>query len=623
MNISLLQKILKGFAEKPTPEQVKILLGVDINEDTLESVFELGELYGTDLQKWPRHFIAILAGNELLDNIASTEIPVFDTDHTNFVPVFEESKEPELKATKSAPKRRSVESLTEEEQQQIKEIHASNMPYIDKFKWMFDNFGVQQRTANSWFSILGLTQKKATPDVLKGTDSRELTKKIHLITCAQNATPIHKVMWENMKLYADHLDAEIHVIPTRYKNPTSVFTDSKEDWWVEELHPYLDTTNHNVCKDLVILGGFKVQPTAAYPLKELNAITTGRSAIVGHPKMHLESVPVLEGENKQKLWSTGSLTVENYTDSRAGAKGKSHHTFGFIIVEMDGDDFHIRHVPVCEDGTFQDLWFKVDGSVTICDKIRTLVLGDAHFGDHSDDKIDASITLAHQLVPEHVVLHDNFNGHSVNHHEAKDGVKAFHRINNKRHLLSTEIEEMFAMLHWMTQELGSSKFVVVRSNHDAFLDRYLVDRNWKDDAANADWYAECLLVLLRDENCKGVIPYLIEKEFGDRIICLGRDDSYRPGEYQLANHGDLGTNGSKGSPLQYSKLNTKQITAHTHTPTRINGLLVAGTSTKLRVGYNVGPSSWSHADVIEYLNGKGTHIIYNDKFKFTTLEYPL
>ena len=549
-------------------------------------------VHGTDVKHWPAH-LAMQCIKELLPVEATTP-----------------------------PVRRAITSLTPEEEQEIKELHASDKPWLEKLKYMNQRFGIQSRTVPNWFNTLGLSQKQATPDILRGTDKKELTKKILLVTCAQNATPVHTDMWANMKAYAEYLNADISVIPNRYKNPTSIFTEKEDDWWAKEVIPYLDTTDHNACKNLVILGGFKVQPTAAYPLKELSAITTGRTAIVGHPKMHLESVPVLEGEHRQKLWSTGTLTLENYTDSRAGAKGKSHHTFGFVIVELDGDDFHIRHVPVCEDGTFQDLWFKVDGDVTVCDKIRTLVLGDLHVGDHSDDKLDSSITLAHCLTPEHVVLHDIFNGHSVNPHEVKDGVKAFHRINNKRHLLSKEVDEMYGMLHWLTQELHQSKFVVVRSNHDIFVDRYLVDRNWKDDAANADWYAECLLVLLRDENCKGVIPYLIEKEFGDRIICLGRDESYRPGEYQLANHGDLGTNGSKGSPLQYSKLNTKQITGHTHSPSRINGLLVAGTSTKLRVGYNVGPSSWAHADVIEYLNGKGTHIIYNEKYKFTTLPYP-
>jgi len=46
--------------------------------------------------------------------------------------------------------------------------------------------------------------------------------KRYLITGAQNATPVHKGFWSALCVAAKALDAEIIVIPLRYRNPTSL-----------------------------------------------------------------------------------------------------------------------------------------------------------------------------------------------------------------------------------------------------------------------------------------------------------------------------------------------------------------------------------------------------------------
>ena len=64
------------------------------------------------------------------------------------------------------------------------------------------------------------------------------------------------------------------------------------------------------------------------------------------------------------LLSTGACTVKNYTDSKSGKKGEFHHMLGFIIVELDGEDFHIRQVNADDNGNFYDLFSRVkDGKV--------------------------------------------------------------------------------------------------------------------------------------------------------------------------------------------------------------------------------------------------------------------
>ena len=122
---------------------------------------------------------------------------------------------------------------------------------------------------------------------------------------------------------------------------------------------------------------------------------------------------------------------------------------------------------------------------------------------------------------------------------------------------------------------------------------------------------------------KGVIPELINREFPD-FITLGRRDSYKILEWEVGQHGDVGSNGSRGSLLQFRKLNTKIIVGHYHSPGRKDGALAVGTSTHMRVGYNMGPSSWLQSHVIIHENGKAQHINFikdeNGVAHYTTLK---
>jgi hypothetical protein len=63
------------------------------------------------------------------------------------------------------------------------------------------------------------------------------------------------------------------------------------------------------------------------------------------------------------------------------------------------------------------------------------------------------------------------------------------------------------------------------------------------------------------------------------------------------------------------------VVGDSHVPRRAFGVMYVGTSTKLRIGYNVGASSWRNADVICHLDGKCQQIFYmGDKKEFTTFK---
>ena len=66
---------------------------------------------------------------------------------------------------------------------------------------------------------------------------------------------------------------------------------------------------------------------------------------------------------------------------------------------------------------------------------------------------------------------------------------------------------------------------------------------------------------------------------------------------------------------QFRKLNTKLITAHTHSPTRADSHVCVGTTTKLRLSYNKGASGWLQSHAIIHQDGKvqQIHFIGSDK----------
>mgnify|MGYP006267974517 CR=1 FL=1 len=446
------------------------------------------------------------------------------------------------------------------------------------------------------------------------------TKKRFIITWAQNNTPVHKDFLTNIEAYAKHIDASVHVILGRYKNPTSVFTDKDYECWDESILSYADANRHNLHKHLTIMSDVKIQPTATTPLSSMESISGLSSAIFGHPRVSFKTISALEGYEPKMLFTTGACTLKNYTDAKAGKKGEFHHTLGFVVIEIkDKEIFIPRQVTALSNGSFTDLWFNVkNGRVSKIDGIEAVVIGDKHIGDHCRVLDKQQQNLLNILKPKHTIIHDLFNGTSVNHHEEQDPIKQYILEQSGDNLIKKEIESMMTWLDsWKKYNL-----VVVASNHNDWLDRYIKKKDWKRDIKNAMEYMEFSKILLSDKAKKGIIAYLIEERFGKNIKTLGRNDSYRVHGFELSQHGDIGSNGSRGSVIQFKKLSTKMITADSHTPSREEGVLVVGTSTKLRVGYNIGASAWRNADAIIHKDGKAQHIIYMGKDKdFTTFKY--
>jgi hypothetical protein len=102
---------------------------------------------------------------------------------------------------------------------------------------------------------------------------------------------------------------------------------------------------------------------------------------------------------------------------------------------------------------------------------------------------------------------------------------------------------------------------------------------------------------------KYIVEDIIGLECKDQMNWLERDEDYKVYKSELSSHGDLGSNGSRGSLKSIENSFHTAIVGHSHTAGILRGVKQVGTSSILKLGYNRGPSSWTQTSCIEYPNG--------------------
>lgn len=515
-----------------------------------------------------------------------------------------------------------------------KDIAFIKKTYFNKSKSWNERIGILQeycglsneRTVRKWLAKLKLSGEGVEPEEYTKAKKRKLdkSKSRFIITYCQNNTPLNMPFWDNIKAYAKFIDADIHVILGRYKNPTSVFQDIDKEFWSPEVIPYADANRHNVHKNLAILSDIKVQPTAVMPLSGLESITYGESCVIGSPKCQMKVCPTLRTYEPKIMMSTGAVSLENYTDSKAGKKGEFHHVFGFVIVEVkDKDTYFMRQVTANKKGNFIDLWNNVeDGKITRAKEACGFIVADKHVGDHCEIVDIQQRKIMDIVKPKYSVWHDIFNGKSVNNHVLNDVVTQYQLEMSNENNLQNEIDNMLKYL----ESVVKYNPVIVASNHNDWLDRVVRKGELvKSGIKNFATLNKLTQVALEGKAKKGLIAYIIDEHFKGKIKTLGYNESFKIGgknPYECAQHSNYGANGSRGSANSFRSV-TKYCLGHTHTPLRLEGVLYAGTSTKLDLDYTNGLSSWLNADILINSDTKAQHIIYLGKNKeFTTFKFP-
>jgi hypothetical protein len=354
--------------------------------------------------------------------------------------------------------------------------------------------------------------------------------------------------------------------------------------------------------------------TIAIPAKQIRTLTglerfcvKNASTIVAAPKQFMKCVPVQKTKPARVIMSTGAITnpyynSERYYQKRTDYIAHEDHQIGGIIVEIENDTiFHFRQVTANrEDGSFYDLSKKYTKTGVIASFPEAFVMGDLHSRRKDENVFKTWIDCIETLKPKTIVLHDVFEAISISHHnEDKNITKAIYA---KEGLLDLENEIKVLVNDLNLLASKAKEIVIVKSNHDEHLDRYLNEGRYIKEPYNYK-FANLLASAMLDK--KDALKYACEISGlkASNIRWLERKEDYYVAETQLGCHGDLGANGGKGGISSIENAFPNAVTAHSHTPCVWRSVYVVGTTSKMDMGYNVGLSSWMNTSCIVHRTG--------------------
>jgi len=441
-------------------------------------------------------------------------------------------------------------------------------------------------------------------------------KRNTIITWAQAKTPIHEGLWENIKAYAKKHKAEIIVIPGTYLNNNSQYQFKRDYAWDGRLDKYLYATEANVHPFLSVVADTDVVPTAKRPLNGFHSVTGMESSVIGHPRQHMQITPTMKNRRRKFMFTTGSVTLPNYRKARAGKEAAVNHKMGFLFVEsLNEENFVARHVNCEPDGSFQDLTWRVEGGkVSQQRDWRAMIFGDTHLSKEDPQMLEEARRLIGLSNCEQTVWHDLFDGYSINHHQSKDHVTQVIKAKKGLHSLQGELDRSFTFI----EDWKGTNMIIIPSNHNDWLCKWVRLNQGVKDTHNAPLFNKFQSVLFEEEAPKGLYAYAVEEKFGDEVNCLERDVSYEVCGFELNNHGDLGSNGAKGTPNTFAKLPHPVVSGDKHHCYTLDEAYGVGVSTVLDHGYNRGMSSWAQSNGVILSNGRFQHLLYFDG-KYTNL----
>ena len=369
------------------------------------------------------------------------------------------------------------------------------------------------------------------------------------------------------------------------------------------------------------ISNFSVKPQQIKPFTGLDAFTRSDGSFVfGSPKQYFKSIPTQNKKVPKTLYTTGAITYPNYAEQhRVGMIAHKDHTYGGLYVEVENNSiYHARHITFSEKGVCYDLGkkFSRDGVETV--RPEALVLGDWHTLDTDKQSRKLAFEMIKDYKPKKIVLHDFFNGGSINHHEQGKLIDQVFSYNENKLNLEKELKAVAEELHYFVMNTPKdSKIYIVKSNHDEFLYTYLNSARFIYEPQNA-YIASKLLTKAfegKDPLVEGIKMFY---DFPDKVVFLTDDDSLRVGKWELGKHGHKGVHGAKGSTRSYERATPFQISGHKHTPEKERHQIVVGTNTILNPRYTHGGlSGWMCANAFVYKSNFAQLITaINGKYKF-------
>jgi len=428
-----------------------------------------------------------------------------------------------------------------------------------------------------------------------------------IITTAVSGKKADINFLNSLKNYAKRNDALILILPCEdVSNRKSVYEWDFDPKLREFGVVYKDTP----LNDNLTINTIKVSAKQILPTTGLDRLAVKSSIILASPKQFLKFIPNSKNKTPKCIMTTGAITEANYDSDfymskRTSRIAEQDHMLGAIVVEIEDDAiYYFRQIQASETKSITDLGIEYhsNGSETYCED-TVAILGDSHISkmDVNVHKTIKDILTFHNI--NDVVLHDCFDAESISHHNiGRPTILAMNANVDKSSLykegvgLAKYLEDLNTVI--------DGKIVVVASNHNEALNKYLVEGRFINDPPNMYLSLDLCKALMESKN---PLQYLIEDKVGldetVKVKWLNRDEDWVYHGVEVGHHGDISANGSRGNITNFECAYEKSVIGHKHSASIFRGVYVVGVSGKMDMGYNVGMSSWTHSLVLIYSSG--------------------
>lgn len=439
-----------------------------------------------------------------------------------------------------------------------------------------------------------------------------------VISAVQNDTEVNEEFLHALQNYCKVNKAKLILVPIKYKA-----TDESTYEVDSELLVEGDVL---LSKKLRLLANVQITPTIETPLAGLDILSKGNSLIIAHPQLQMKTIATLD-DSPAQLYTTGAITYANYAPTKTGEKAKFNHSLSALVIEKDHDQFYCRVLNCDDNNRFYDLdrYYGPTG-VSATGQVEALITGDEHAMFTSEAVKRATYlaedSIANVLKPKKIVRHDVLDFFTGSHHHQHSFLLQYAKHRTKTNDIESELSLTLRHIAETTPEWAEN--IMVASNHVEHMNKWLDTIDPKQEVWNAKLYYRMMYLMIEHIDRNGIdIPNAFRMwcenthhEFDyPQLRWLGRNEQFKIHGIELSNHGDMGINGARGSPVQFSRLPDKMVVGHSHSPSIVKGCYTVGTSTG-RLEYTKGPSSWANTHCIIYPNGKRQLVtIINGKWK--------
>ena len=398
-----------------------------------------------------------------------------------------------------------------------------------------------------------------------------------------------------LKGMAEHLQADLRLLYV-CTNKNRQFSEEQ----LEELSPYLVDELTFSLDENAICKSVNSRHTCKRPLTNIEKISDHYTLmVVSSSKQQLKILPYDTNETFKIAYSTGTISDFDYKNTLSACVDKTFNKCGAVLLQFNETmkRYLPRNIEIVNDEIYDGdtVYYFENGEVkNKHTNIDALVLGDLHLPEEDFVSLVTSVAQINRYKPSHVLIGDWCSFNSINHHESNHYLN---KVMYYQQSLQDELDESIEKLNKFVDMTEDCEFVIIHSNHDEFLDKWLNSGEIEKDKQNAVMGMKLYLSYVENET-----PYFAYK-MNERITFLKKGQKFATNGVVLSNHGHVGLCGSKGNSTTYVKTYSKSVTGHTHSPKIEDSNYTVGTCSKLNLTYTSHLSNWAFANAIVHKNG--------------------